>query len=215
MSSPLEQAGHGAHHGALCRVHGKCSSKPSLSSCGGQCPVVPLVLLVQCLWLTHPPSQVSSARIPEPACWLGGTSSLRQVPSPASGYTPGFRASGTGPASASFWWERLLVLPSWRMGQPGWGSGPWGATCLKERGIPGPPRPRGGTHRRGPPLSLGSTPGPPQAPMCTCKESVSPRWGHRNPPPSLDPPPIRGWREGEGEAANLQCPVPSPADVHC
>ena len=101
----------------------------------GPVPSVPRVLLLQCLWLTRPPSQVSFARIPEPACWLGGTSSRWQVPSPASGYTPGLRASGTGPASASSWWERPLVLPSWRMGQPGWGSGPWGATCLKERGI--------------------------------------------------------------------------------
>lgn len=138
---------------------------------------VPLVLLVQCLWLTHPPSQVSSARIPEPACWLGGTSSLRQVPSPASGCTPGLRASGTGPAGASSWWERLLLLPSWTMGQPGWASGPWGATCLKERGIPGPPRLRGGTHRRGPPLSLGSTPGPPQAPRALARRVCLPGGG--------------------------------------
>lgn len=96
MSSSLEQAPPGAHHGTSCRVQGKCSSRPAHCSCEAD------ALLSPCPCGAAPVSQVSFARIPGLACWLAGSSSLWQI-FPCLSFC-------TRPQSLWDWSQHLLLL---------------------------------------------------------------------------------------------------------
>lgn len=178
---------------------------------------------VQHLQLTHPPSQESFACIPGPACWLGGSSSLWQVSSPASVYPPGLRAPENwsskcflqlgetpgpsqledGSARVDFW--ALGCHPPERKGCPVSPALPLTPAHLHVQMRVGPP----GDHR----ASLGGTsalsggqPRPPQ-PTVLMQSVCVPVGGHGT-LPYLDKQ--RGRAE---ETANLRSPAPSPTDV--
>lgn len=99
------------------------------------------------------------------------------------------------------------------LSHPEWGSGPWGATCLKERGRPGNGR---GCKVLNTGVTLSSlwgaplrAPLPPQ-PTCAHAQLVSSSWWTRDPPPSLDPPTSRGCREGQGRQPTRCAPAHPP-----
>lgn len=99
------------------------------------------------------------------------------------------------------------------LSHPEWGSGPWGATCLKERGRPGNGR---GCKVLNTGVTLSSlwgaplrAPLPPQ-PTCAHAQPMSSSWWARDPPPSLDPPTSRGCREGQGRQPTRCAPAHPP-----
>lgn len=84
----------------------------------------------------HPSSQPGELCLHSGACLLAcGSSGLWQVPYPASVYPPGLRTPEIGPAGASFSVERLLALPSCRLGHAAWSSGPWAAHGPNKRAV--------------------------------------------------------------------------------
>lgn len=134
------------HHGSVWSSLEQAIPVPTVGHCAGNVgdaprsppaaaaglvPGCPPGRVVQCLWLTHPPSPVSFACVPEPACRWGGPSSQRQVP-----LWPQFthRVQQVPPPGGRDSWS--FPAGGW-LGHPEWGSGHWGATCLKETGVRG------------------------------------------------------------------------------
>ena len=168
----ISRTGHpGAHRGASCREHGRRSSKPTRSSRGSGAQLSPWPC--GAVSVAHPCPQPAEL-CPHPGTCLRAGWALESAAgsSAASVHTP-------GPASAPPGGRDSWSFPAggW-LSHPEWGSGPWGATCLKERGRPGNGR---GCKVLDTGVTLSSLWGHPCAPLplqptCAHAQPVSPSW---------------------------------------